>query len=89
MEKMEDKQNEQKSQESASQVEMLLDAAIELLAVAELRGDNDMPHPADDNKLWTARMGDAWNELQEQVSRISPNAVYNEVVSSRKYERPL
>ena len=39
------------------------DAATELLEVARLRGDNDLPHPADDPKLWTARMQTAWEEI--------------------------
>lgn len=35
----------------------------ELFEVAELRGDNDLPHPSDDPKLWTARMQTAWDEI--------------------------
>ena len=38
-------------------------AVAELLEVANLRGDNDLPHPADDPELWTARMQNAWNSL--------------------------
>ena len=33
----------------------------ELVEVATLRGDNDLPHPMNDPKLWTARMQDAWD----------------------------
>lgn len=39
-------------------------AAVELLEVAGLRGDNDLPHPCNEAKLWTARMQEAWDELQ-------------------------
>ncbi len=64
----------------------LLSAAIELLAVAELRGDDELPHPSDDEKLWTARMQDAWGDLREKVESISPDSIYEEVVNSRKHE---
>jgi hypothetical protein len=37
----------------------------ELLEVATLRGDNDLPHPCNDPKLWTARMQTAWDELND------------------------
>ncbi len=43
-------------------------ASSELLEVAGLRGDNDLPHPADEAKLWTARMQDAWDALEEVVN---------------------
>ena len=39
-------------------------ASSELFEVAQLRGDNELPHPADDPLLWTARMQEAWNELE-------------------------
>ena len=45
-------------------VDRLTDAVGELLEVADLRGDADLPHPCDDDKLWTARMGDAWDEMR-------------------------
>lgn len=48
----------------------LKEAARELLEVASLRGDNDLPHPADDPKLWTARMADAWAELEAAVDEV-------------------
>ena len=47
--------------------EPLLDAADELIEVADLRGDSDLPHPCDDPKLWTARMQDAWSGLREAI----------------------
>jgi hypothetical protein len=43
----------------------LADAVAELLEVADLRGDAELPHPCDDPKLWTARMQDAWDHLRE------------------------
>lgn len=48
----------------------LKEAARELLEVANLRGDNDLPHPADDPKLWTARMAEAWAELEAAVDQM-------------------
>lgn len=42
----------------------LLDAAIELLIVAKMRGDNKLPaNPANDIRLWTVRMQNAWDDL--------------------------
>ncbi len=42
----------------------LREASAELLEVADLRGDANLPHPEDDAKLWTARMQTAWDELR-------------------------
>jgi len=43
-----------------------LGAAVdELLEVADHRGDNVLPHPADDPLLWSSRMQDAWDNLAE------------------------
>ena len=39
-------------------------ALAELVEVADLRGDSDLPHPCDDPKLWTARMITAWEEAR-------------------------
>ena len=39
-------------------------ALIELVECARLRGDNELPHPCDDPKLWTARMIEAWAEAE-------------------------
>ena len=44
--------------------EPVMAAVEELLEVADLRGDTDLPHPADDPKLWTARMQSAWDDLR-------------------------
>lgn len=44
------------------------DAAEELFEVANLRGDNELPHPTDDPKLWTARAQIAWDELQHALT---------------------
>jgi hypothetical protein len=46
----------------------LRDAAEELLTVADLRGDSDLPHPADDEKHWTARMQTAWDDLRAALA---------------------
>lgn len=50
----------------------VIDAAEELLKVAELRGDNELPHPANDPKLWTARMQQAWIDLEEALKNAAP-----------------
>lgn len=46
-----------------SRIRKLEEAAVELIEVAWLRGDNDLPHPSDDPVLWTGRMQDAWDDL--------------------------
>lgn len=38
-----------------------LEILRELVEVADLRGDKDLPAPADDPRMWTARMRDAWD----------------------------
>lgn len=49
-------------------MDRVVEAAKELNEVAELRGDNQLPHPADDPKTWTARMQDAWNDLADALN---------------------
>lgn len=44
-----------------------MDAVEELLTVAALRGDDQLPHPCDDPILWTARMQEAWDDLREAL----------------------
>jgi len=48
--------------ERVAAADLLDDAVVELLETARLRGDNDLPHPSDDPKSWTARMQEAWDE---------------------------
>ena len=48
-----------------------VDAVSELVEVAELRGDCDLPHPADDPRIWTARMQDAWIEIFTQSRALT------------------
>ena len=44
---------------------LVLENAIdELLEVAALRGDDDLPHPSNDPLTWTARMQTAWDDLK-------------------------
>jgi len=50
-----------------NRVDQLENALLELVEIASLRGDNDLPHPADNPKLWTARMQDAWSEAEALV----------------------
>jgi hypothetical protein len=52
----------------ADRYKALIDAATELLEVADLRGETALPHPADDPKLWTARMQTAWDELRRVLA---------------------
>ena len=46
----------------------LKEAATELLEVADLRGDSQLPLPEDSAKHWTARMQIAWNELRAALA---------------------
>ena len=57
--------------------ETLKEAAQELLEVAKLRGDDELPHPSDDPKLWTSRMQTAWQELEAALTALAdaPEAV--------------
>lgn len=43
-------------------------ALEELVEVADLRWDSVLPHPADDPKLWTARMQAAWDNAHVALS---------------------
>jgi hypothetical protein len=43
------------------------EALEELVEVADLRGDSDLPHPCDDPKLWTARMIEAWDAARSAL----------------------
>ncbi len=45
--------------------ERLREATAELLEVGDLRGDTELPHPANDPALWTVRMQTAWDELRK------------------------
>ena len=74
-------------QKRIEELEELMDATIELLAVAEMRGDDELPHPADDPQLWTARMQDAWSDLRDHVESIRPDAIYEEVKNSNKVSK--
>lgn len=48
------------------------DALVELIEVARLRGDNELPHPCDDPKLWTSRMIEAWGSAEEAADTEAP-----------------
>lgn len=48
-------------------IDRLRGALSELVEVAELRGDSDLPAPPDDPRLWTARMQEAWDEARRIV----------------------
>lgn len=67
----------QRSRECAEKAERerddLLAALSELVAVADLRGDADLPHPSDDPKLWTARMQAAWDDARALIARMEGN----------------
>lgn len=59
------------SRKSVRSSDLLADC-IELLSVAFVRGDDDLPHPANDAKMWTARMQDAWTQLRIRVEQLAP-----------------
>ncbi len=58
----------EKLAEREAERDRIRDAAVELIEVAELRGDNVLPLPEDDPLLWTTRMQTAWNELEEALT---------------------
>lgn len=62
----------------------LKDAVEELLTVAMLRGDNDLPSPPDDPGLWTARMQEAWYELERVFTDVGGEI---DLEPDRKIER--
>lgn len=51
--------------------EALLAALYELVTVAGLRGDDCLPHPANDPILWTSRMQEAWDDAKKLVAAIA------------------
>ena len=55
-------------------MQAVVDAARELLEVADLRGDSDLPHPADDENTWTARMQTAWDDTREALAALDKEA---------------
>ena len=48
----------------------------ELVEVADLRGDSDLPAPADDPKLWTARMTEAWGDANKVLLKFMCKQCY-------------
>ncbi len=48
----------------------VVNAMRELLEVAELRGDCDLPAPPNDPKLWGARMADAWRDAFDALAAL-------------------
>jgi len=52
------------SGEADNVIDRARNVVAEFIECARLRGDNDLPHPCDDAKLWTARMIEAWAELE-------------------------
>ncbi len=54
----------------AERLQQVADNAEELVECAGLRGDNVLPHPADDPELWTGRMQDAWDNLEESLQAL-------------------
>ena len=62
-----------RAEKAEAEHKRLHDAASELLEVASLRGDNDLPHPTDDPKMWTGRMQDAWQDLAEALAQKEPD----------------
>ncbi len=46
----------------------LVEALEELIEVADLRGDTELPHPSDSDEPWTARMQTAWDEIRAALA---------------------
>lgn len=65
----------------------LLEASMELFVVAERRGDNCLPNPADDPALWTARMQDAWGELEDILGKHALEELDNERLAIANIEK--
>lgn len=61
---------EEKRKALEAKLAKVVEAATELIEVAELRGDNELPHPVNDDKLWTARMQDGWDNLGIALSSL-------------------
>lgn len=60
---------------AAAREKRLREALEELLECADLRGDSELPHPADDPKRWTARMQEAWDDCRAALAETEkPNA---------------
>jgi len=72
-----------------SELSDLLSAAIELISVANWRGDDKLPHPADDTKAWSARMQTAWDRLYASVEYNAPGAIAKEQESMQGWERDI
>jgi len=58
--------------DAADEIERLREALEELIECADLRGDADLPHPADDPLLWTARMQEAWDNARAALAADGP-----------------
>lgn len=59
------RQAEVRIAELEAEVARLREALEELIEVSDLRGDIDeIPHPCDDPKLWTARLISAWDNAR-------------------------
>ena len=61
---------ERPTEEYVRKLEAVVEVAKELNEVAYHRGDNILPHPSDDPKLWSARMQDAWDELERTLTDL-------------------
>ena len=57
-------------QREQEKMQAVVEAARELVEVASLRGDNELPHPSDDPKLWSGRMQDAWIDIEHSLSAL-------------------
>ena len=75
------------SQKGKSELNDLLSAAVELVAVASWRGDNELSHPSDDPKLWSARMQTAWHRLYASVEHNAPRMIEKEHQAMREWEK--
>ena len=69
-----------------SELSNLLSAAIELVSVANQRGDDEILHPPDDPKLWSARMQSAWDIMRASIEHYAPGAIAEEQESMQRWE---
>jgi len=73
----------------SEKLNMLLLSIEELLEVAYLRGDNDVPLPENDPRLWSVRMQTAWDEMERALYALNPKSednIQSGITSSRELE---
>lgn len=62
-----------------TEVDELLEACVELLTVARVRRDSEIPHEMHDLRPWNYLMKGAWKKLTELVESAAPGRVDEEI----------